>query len=149
MSKLKTKREADADEFELDERYVDDDEFVTSDDLKLSKGSHGSYQPKHAEHKFDSRISTAMIVRDQHERKQQSEQETASATCKQKQVKGQVFHYWALIQDRFFFRGRISDKKAEQALKTDNRQVFRQVFRQDRVSIGSLSVKKKLSDRIC
>ena len=82
MSKLKTKHEAGTnDELELDERFVDDDEFVTSDDLKLSKGSHGSYQPKHAEHKFDNRISTAMIVRDQHERKQQSEQETASEIC--------------------------------------------------------------------
>lgn len=90
MSKLKTKREADTDEFELDERYVDDEEFVTSDDFKMSKGSHGSYQPKHAEHKFDNRISTAMIVRDQHERKQQSEQEIRRKDKSQRATTEQV-----------------------------------------------------------
>lgn len=90
MSKLKTKREADTDEFELDERYVDDEEFVTSDDFKMSKGSHGSYQPKHAEHKYDNRISTAMIVRDQHERKQQSEQEIRRKDKSQRATTEQV-----------------------------------------------------------
>ena len=120
MSKLKTKREAGTnDELELDERFVDDDEFVTSDDLKLSKGSHGSYQPKHAEHKFDNRISTAMIVRDQHERKQQSEQETASEICSQKQAQDRK--YKACPSSCFWTDWRGPNRKYDEKTKASAR----------------------------
>lgn len=91
MSKLKTKREdSNAEEFELDERFIDDNEFSSYDVKSLSKGAHGSFQPKHAEHKFDSRINTAMIVREQHERKQQSEQEIRRKDKSQRATTEQV-----------------------------------------------------------
>ena len=55
-----------------------------------SKGANRSYQPKHAEHKFDSKINLGMIVRDRHERQQANEQSLRKKDKSQRATTEQV-----------------------------------------------------------
>ena len=55
-----------------------------------SKGANRCYQPKHAEHKFDSKINLGMIVRDRHERQQANEQSLRKKDKSQRATTEQV-----------------------------------------------------------
>jgi len=46
--------------FEIKERELDEREYLHRDDLMKSKGANTSYQPKHADHKFSSKINLGM-----------------------------------------------------------------------------------------
>jgi len=63
---------------------------MSNDDVLHAKGSNRSYQPKHAEHKFDSKINLGMVVRDAHERKQASEHSTRNKDKSQRATTEQV-----------------------------------------------------------
>ena len=45
---------------EINERELEEREYLHRDDLIKSKGANSSYQPKHADHKFASKINLGM-----------------------------------------------------------------------------------------
>merc|ERR1711976_490565 len=87
--KYQTVNEQDKD-IDFDERQIDDREFLGGEEILASKGANRSYQPKHAEHKFDSKINLGMIVRDRHERQQANEQSLRKKDKSQRATTEQV-----------------------------------------------------------
>jgi len=57
-SKMRIGRNNDG--YDLEERELDEREYLHRDDIMKSKGANCSYQPKHADHKFSSKINLGM-----------------------------------------------------------------------------------------
>jgi len=93
FSKLNTKYKnatQECNEIDFNENDIDDREFISNEEILGSKGANRSFQPKHAEHKYESKINLGMVVRDAHDRKQQNEHATRKKDKSQRATTEQV-----------------------------------------------------------